>query len=1069
MPVREINIWEDRIQVWREKAAISIIFLLLSSLFIFLTEGLPRLLCSNQPITSEKLKASNLVLIHGEVIDLSNSNSALGNFSKMYPGKDISSAVPLFDLLARFSKSKIYPYAPINACVNSVQTADNWLRNALKTQGYEIRDRAMESCPNPDPSSPDKYVPCFFRKEDHDEIRRNKVADYAYTEEELSRVDPGELLRISAQVFDLKSFLDPQLYANRSLIPTSLLFPEDITTRIIGVSSTSEAHALMEAPDWDVYQRCLRLLFYRGKVSEPAALGLQPECVPWVVALVAATVPLGLLFLKLFLSFIPARNLTAAHTGHFPCILFVPCFNETREELAQCIGSGAGSEPKSYQSVGEGNKAINSAQVYSGYFYHGAHGVPYVVIVKVGNVNEVGLAGNRGKRDSLLILLNFLDGVSSPENLLTPLEAEMSECILGLELVPSTFNYLFCVDADTRVDPDSLPQMLHYLDSRPDCLAVSGQLRFNAGGHWLLDPLQRFRACFSRHQATCAMATLNTLTHLNGGFVVYRLQQSTGTRCLTHEEVVFQLSSKRIGTLHTKHLLLLGEEQYVTTLLLKYWPGLRLGYVPAALAKTSGYASLRQLVLKERLALCTRFHNRLDLWTSSVIWGNSWATFMWMSLAILWSFLMPVAMGLLYLHLIRAIIVGTLPFLLPAFLAAACLFLALVFCVLNYYPGLLGGLLLYVVVGIPLYHVVIPIFSFFTMDNFSWYDLGGDQTRARPHGAMEEVLGKPIASVYRRSTRPLEKTYNHLSYRSAYLPVPGGFQSLYTELNRMGLPINMPSGEASPGAPLRGDTVPMAVLPRHSTFTIDFSSGKGPQSGAPQPFSLQALRISFPAHSPLGLRHIPGLRDSIVLNTSRSHSRAQTYRSDPLDTPSVLTTRPTRGFPLPPTGTPEMSQAGSTSVSNPVSSRFSMQVSELSRGMELNDSAQPNFAGFHSDYNSKFSLSVASSAQNDLYLEDVVSMPSSIPSHRFSSNLTITSGLPTDSTPHGPDDHEAILQSKALIREEIDHFLQGADLNAVTHREIRDHLLAVFDDHIFFYQDFILQYIQEYTLKRMDG
>lgn len=126
------------------------------------------------PFTAEKLKGTPLVLIHGEVIDLSKSNSELGKFSRKYPGQDISSAVPLYDFLARFNKNKTYPTASINACINNVQHADSWLRKTLTAPGYTIKNRAMQSCP--DPSNPKKSVPCFFKKEDKEEIKRNKVA-----------------------------------------------------------------------------------------------------------------------------------------------------------------------------------------------------------------------------------------------------------------------------------------------------------------------------------------------------------------------------------------------------------------------------------------------------------------------------------------------------------------------------------------------------------------------------------------------------------------------------------------------------------------------------------------------------------------------------------------------------------------------------------------------------------------------------------------------------------------------------------------------------------------------------
>ncbi|KAJ9069661.1 hypothetical protein DSO57_1016298 [Entomophthora muscae] len=173
--LKQLLISLARIQVWREKVTICTILLLLSSLFLFLAEGFPRIVCLNRsPFNAEKLKRTKFVLIHGEVIDLTKSASQLGNFSRKYPGQDITSAFPLYDFLARYNKSKTYPNPKINSCINRAQYADAWLRKTLEAPGYTIKARTMQSCP--DPINPAASVPCFFKKEFRNEIKKNKVA-----------------------------------------------------------------------------------------------------------------------------------------------------------------------------------------------------------------------------------------------------------------------------------------------------------------------------------------------------------------------------------------------------------------------------------------------------------------------------------------------------------------------------------------------------------------------------------------------------------------------------------------------------------------------------------------------------------------------------------------------------------------------------------------------------------------------------------------------------------------------------------------------------------------------------
>ena len=66
-------------------------------------------------------------------------------------------------------------------------------------------------------------------------------------------------------------------------------------------------------------------------------------------------------------------------------------------------------EPLSFESLGEGQKQHNMGKIYSGLYEVQGHIVPFLVIVKVGKPSEVSRPGNRGKRDSQMILMRFLN------------------------------------------------------------------------------------------------------------------------------------------------------------------------------------------------------------------------------------------------------------------------------------------------------------------------------------------------------------------------------------------------------------------------------------------------------------------------------------------------------------------------------------------------------------------------------------------------------------------------------------------------------------------------------------
>ena len=79
-------------------------------------------------------------------------------------------------------------------------------------------------------------------------------------------------------------------------------------------------------------------------------------------------------------------------------------------------------EAHSYVAIADGHKRHNKAKVYAGFYdYDDAtvegskqQRVPMVLIAKVGNELEAGdpKPGNRGKRDSQIVLMSFLQKVS---------------------------------------------------------------------------------------------------------------------------------------------------------------------------------------------------------------------------------------------------------------------------------------------------------------------------------------------------------------------------------------------------------------------------------------------------------------------------------------------------------------------------------------------------------------------------------------------------------------------------------------------------------------------------------
>ena len=143
-------------------------------------------------------------------------------------------------------------------------------------------------------------------------------------------------------------------------------------------------------------------------------------------------------------------------------------------------------EALSYIAIGDGSKQHNRAKVYAGFYSIHARRIPYITIVKCGTETELNRPGNRGKRDSQMILMKFLNKVhyQSP---MTPLELEMYRVIVDTFGVdPIVYEYCLMVDADTEVMPDSLLRLISSCINDTKIMGICGEtLIANERSSWV--------------------------------------------------------------------------------------------------------------------------------------------------------------------------------------------------------------------------------------------------------------------------------------------------------------------------------------------------------------------------------------------------------------------------------------------------------------------------------------------------------------------------------------------------------------------------------------------------------
>ncbi len=144
-------------------------------------------------------------------------------------------------------------------------------------------------------------------------------------------------------------------------------------------------------------------------------------------------------------------------------------------------------EPHSYVAIADGHKRHNMAKVYAGFYdYDDAtverskqQRVPVVLVAKCGNPLEANEAkpGNRGKRDSQIVLMAFLQKVMFDERM-TTFEYEFFNSIWRVTGVsPDRYELVLCVDADTKVFPDSLTRMVSCMVHDEEIMGLCGETK----------------------------------------------------------------------------------------------------------------------------------------------------------------------------------------------------------------------------------------------------------------------------------------------------------------------------------------------------------------------------------------------------------------------------------------------------------------------------------------------------------------------------------------------------------------------------------------------------------------
>ncbi|KAI0185668.1 class V chitin synthase [Xylaria flabelliformis] len=378
-------------------------------------------------------------------------------------------------------------------------------------------------------------------------------------------------------------------------------------------------------------------------------------------------------------------------------------------------------EPLSFESLGEGLKQHNMGKVYSGLYEVQGHIVPFMVVVKVGKPSEVSRPGNRGKRDSQMVIMRFLNRVHY--NLpMSPLELEMYHQIRNVIGVnPTFYEYMLQIDADTVVAPDSATRMVSAFLDDTRLIACCGETALTNSKSSFITGIQVYEYYISHNLAKAFESLFGSVTCLPGCFSMYRIRAAeTGKPLFVSREIIEDYATIRVDTLHMKNLLHLGEDRYLTTLLLKYHSKYKTKYLFSAKAWTIAPDTWQVFISQRRRWINSTVHNLMELVPMSQLCGFCCFS---MRFVIFIDLLSTVVQPVTIAYIVYLIVlVSTNATIIPVtsfILLGAIYGLQAIIFLLRRRWEMVGWLILYIL-AVPVFSFGLPLYAFWHMDDFNW-------------------------------------------------------------------------------------------------------------------------------------------------------------------------------------------------------------------------------------------------------------------------------------------------------------------------------------------------------------
>lgn len=390
-----------------------------------------------------------------------------------------------------------------------------------------------------------------------------------------------------------------------------------------------------------------------------------------------------------------------------------------------------------YFSVGTGKHRCNRAKVYLGYYaqeqqattpFHNVQQrrVPMIVVVKTGLGEEQDTAkpGNRGKRDSQVLLMRFFQKIlyREPKN---SIDRALFDAMLDLDFDPYSFEAVLMVDADTKIYTSSLRRMVATLLKDERVMGLCGETKIaNKRDSWV-SQIQVFEYFISHHLTKAFESVFGGVTCLPGCFAMYRLQHrdivpNVSVPLLADEDIVNRYALTDTDTVHDKNLLLLGEDRYLSTLMLRRFPRRKQVFVPQAKCKTTVPNTFMVLLNQRRRWINSTIHNLLEL----VLVRNLCGVFCFsmqfvVAIELVGTVTLPAAFSFT-IYMLAMCFYQSPPPLIPLALLLMIIGAPGILILVTAHKWMYAVWMLVYLMSLPVWNFVLPLYAFWHFDDFTW-------------------------------------------------------------------------------------------------------------------------------------------------------------------------------------------------------------------------------------------------------------------------------------------------------------------------------------------------------------